>query len=95
MRLLCGVLVMVLGLVCVPACDVHASDTWATDPTAVEAAITIEGSSVRYVGKINNQNVDRLLGMVDGIEVTELLISSGGGEINAGMRMGEWAGPRG
>lgn len=61
-----------------------------SDPTAKEAIITLKGTTVKYVGKINDENVERLLELAKEKTVTELIISSGGGEIGAGMRMGEW-----
>ncbi len=62
----------------------------ANDPRSVEALITFEGTTVTYVGKITDENVQRLFEMVTGRIVTELIISTSGGEINAGMTMGEW-----
>ncbi|MCK9526047.1 MAG: hypothetical protein M0R49_08975 [Limnochordia bacterium] len=61
-----------------------------SDPRAVEAIIALEGTTVKYVGKINEENVDRLLDLVAAKPVTELIISTSGGEINGGMTMGEW-----
>jgi hypothetical protein len=45
---------------------------------------------VTYAGQITDQNVERFLDTVNGKEVSVLIISSNGGEINAGMKMGEW-----
>lgn len=67
-----------------------AFDIRENDPTAEVAIITLRGTTVRYVGKINDMNVERLFNVVKGKTVTELIVSSSGGEINAGMRMGEW-----
>jgi len=59
-------------------------------PSAEEAAITIEDRTVTYVGKISDQNAEQLLNRVKGKNLTTLVINSGGGEINAGMKIGSW-----
>ena len=60
------------------------------DPSAEKAVIVLDGSQVTYAGKINADNIERFLHMVAGKPVSELIIASSGGEINAGMKMGEW-----
>ncbi len=60
------------------------------DPSAKEAAIVIEGIRATYSGSISDGNVERFLDAVKGKEIAELVISSGGGDINAGMALGEW-----
>lgn len=62
----------------------------ANNPSAVVATIELSGSTVTYAGKISDQNVERFLDTVNGKEVSVLIISSSGGEINAAMEMGEW-----
>lgn len=62
----------------------------ALNHSAEEAAIVLEGSRVTYAGKINDNNIERFLHTVAGKPVSELIISSIGGEVNAGMKMGEW-----
>lgn len=69
---------------------VLAFDARANDPTAEEASITLQGTTVTFVGRINDHNVERLLDITSGKTVTELIISTGGGEVHAGMNMGEW-----
>lgn len=60
------------------------------DPSAEKAVIAFQGETVNYAGKITDTNVERFLAEATGKNVSTLVISSGGGEINAGMRMGEW-----
>lgn len=60
------------------------------NPRAGEAAIKVEGTTVSYVGQISESNVERFLRAVDGKKVSVLIIASSGGEVNAGMKMGEW-----
>jgi hypothetical protein len=55
-----------------------------------EANIVLNGTTVVYVGILNDQNIERFLEIVRDKEVLRLIISSGGGEINAGMRLGDW-----
>jgi hypothetical protein len=55
-----------------------------------EANIVLEGTTVVYVGLLNDQNIERFLEIVRDREVLRLIISSGGGDINAGMRLGDW-----
>ena len=62
----------------------------ASDPTAQEATINLQGTTVTYIGRIDSQNVERLLDLVSGKTVTELVISTGGGEADAGLEIGEW-----
>ncbi len=66
------------------------SDVVDRNPSAEEPAITIEGTTVTYVGKISEKNVDLFLNIVKGKKLTTLVITSSGGEINAGMKMGSW-----
>lgn len=60
------------------------------DPSDEEAGIVLNGTTVVYVGILNDQNIERFLEIVRDKEVLRLIISSGGGEINAGMRLGDW-----
>jgi hypothetical protein len=60
------------------------------DPSAEDVAITIEGTTVTYVGTISEKNAERFLSRVKGKTLTTLVINSGGGEINAGMEIGSW-----
>ncbi len=60
------------------------------DPSAQEAVIEVRGDAVLYVGAISELNIERFMEVVQGKEISVLTISSGGGEINAGMTMGEW-----
>ncbi|NLJ25775.1 MAG: hypothetical protein GX354_10240 [Firmicutes bacterium] len=69
---------------------VLALEAGVSDPSAHEAIITLQGTTVMYVGKVNELSVERLLAIVSGKTVTELIISTSGGEVDAGMRMGEW-----
>jgi len=62
----------------------------AEDPSAEEATITLDGAKATYAGKITDPNVECFMDTVKGKKVSMLVISSSGGEINAGMRMGEW-----
>jgi hypothetical protein len=55
-----------------------------------EVAITIEGTTVKYVGKVSDKNAELFMNMVKGKNLTTLVINSGGGEINAGMEIGSW-----
>jgi hypothetical protein len=55
-----------------------------------EPTITIEGATVTYEGPISDENIEQFLNAVKGKQLTTLVISSGGGEINAGMKMGSW-----
>ncbi len=66
------------------------SDVIHGNPSAEEPTITIEGTTVIYLGKISEQNVELFLETVRGKKLTTLLIASSGGEINAGMMMGSW-----
>lgn len=60
------------------------------EPSAEEATILLEGATATYAGKINERNLERFMNTVKGKKVSQLIISSGGGEINEGMKMGEW-----
>jgi len=60
------------------------------DPLAEEATIVVAGTTVIYGGKISDQGAGRFLDAVSGKKVAELIIASSGGEVNAGMKMGEW-----
>ena len=60
------------------------------NPSAEEPLITVEGTTITYVGKISVKSVGRLLNAVKGNKFETLVISSGGGEINAAMKMGSW-----
>jgi hypothetical protein len=60
------------------------------NPSADPAAIVVEGDTVTYAGLLSGDNVARLFDMVDGQRVSTLVITSSGGEINAGMTLGEW-----
>lgn len=51
---------------------------------------SLQGTTVRYVGRMSDRNVERLMDITDERTVTELITSSGGGEAGAGRRMGEW-----
>jgi hypothetical protein len=62
----------------------------ANDPSAEEATIVLEGTTVAYAGKITDRNIERFMDTVKGKKVSTLVISSSGGEINEGMEMGEW-----
>jgi hypothetical protein len=57
---------------------------------AKEAVISLEGTKVTYSGVINDENMERFLETVSGQEITMLVVSSSGGEVNAGMTLGEW-----
>ncbi len=59
-------------------------------PSAKDVAITIDGTTVTYVGHISEKNAERFLNRVKGKTLTTLVIHSGGGEINPGMDMGNW-----
>lgn len=59
-------------------------------PSTDEAIISLNGTQVTYMGKIKDKDVEHLMGIVKGKKVTTLVISSGGGEINEGMKIGEW-----
>lgn len=59
-------------------------------PSALEAEIRLADRTVLFTGQITDRNVERFLEMVDDRQLTLLVIASGGGEINAGMTMGEW-----
>jgi hypothetical protein len=60
------------------------------DPSNEEADIVLNGTTVVYVGILNDRNIERFFKTVRDKEVLRLSISSGGGEINAGMRLGDW-----
>ncbi len=60
------------------------------DPSAEEAYISLEGTMATFVGSISDLNVTKFLDSVEGRVVETLVVASGGGEINAGMRLGEW-----
>ncbi|WP_028572875.1 hypothetical protein [Desulfonatronum lacustre] len=60
------------------------------DPSAEEASMSLEGTTATFVGSITDLNVAKFLDSVEGRVVETLVIASGGGEINAGMRLGEW-----
>jgi len=60
------------------------------NPTSDVAAIAVDGGTVTFAGKITAENIERFLAAVKGKNVSELIIASSGGEINAGMKMGEW-----
>jgi hypothetical protein len=62
----------------------------ANNPSAEEATIVFEGTTVTYSGKITDKNIERFLDTVNGKKVSVLIIASSGGEVNAGMIMGEW-----
>ncbi len=55
-----------------------------------EAVIGLEGTTATYSGVISEENVERFLETVSGQEITMLVVSSSGGEVNAGMTLGEW-----
>jgi hypothetical protein len=60
------------------------------DPSNEEADIVLNGTTVVYAGILNDQNIERFLETVRDKEVLRLTISSGGGDINSGMRLGDW-----
>ncbi len=60
------------------------------DPSAEEAHISLEGTTATFAGSISDLNVTKFLDSVEGRVVETLVVVSGGGEINAGMRLGEW-----
>lgn len=49
-----------------------------------------EATTVTYAGKLSERNVELFLDAVKGKKLTMLVISSSGGEINAGIKMGSW-----
>ena len=51
---------------------------------------SLQGTTERYVGRMSDRNVERLMDITDERTVTELITSSGGGEAGGGRRMGEW-----
>lgn len=61
-----------------------------TSPSAVDAVFELDGTTVSFTGQITDQNVERFLETVSGREVSVLVIASGGGDVNAGMAMGDW-----
>jgi len=80
------------GLVLITAVITHADTPGKTNnsPSSKESVITIEGTTVIYAGKISEKRVDLLLNTVKGKKIETLIINSGGGEINAAMKMGHW-----
>lgn len=66
------------------------SEVMGENPSAEEPTITIEDTTVTYVGSISEKNIELFLETVRGKNLTTLVITSGGGEINAGMKMGLW-----
>lgn len=83
--------VMFLGLlVCVAARSAVLGDLADKDPSAKEPFVAVEDKTVTYAGKISERNVERFLDATRGKQLATLVISSSGGEINAGMRMGSW-----
>jgi len=56
-------------------------------PRAPEA---VEARTVTFAGKLSARNVDLFLEAVNGKKITMLVISSGTGEIDAGIKMGAW-----
>lgn len=60
------------------------------DPSAEAAVIRLEGTTLTFAGQVSDRNVDRFFEAVDGKDISTLVIASGGGEVNAGMAMGEW-----
>jgi hypothetical protein len=60
------------------------------NPSAETATIVLDGRTVRYAGRITDENIEHFLDVVNGKKVSMLVIASSGGDINAGMTMGEW-----
>jgi len=60
------------------------------NPSDEKLSIIIEGTTVKYVGKVSEKNVEMFMNMVKGRNLAKLVINSGGGEINAGMEIGSW-----
>ena len=60
------------------------------DPSAKKAFVAVVGTTATYAGKISQPNVELFLDAIRGEPLTTLVISSSGGEINAGMTMGSW-----
>lgn len=54
------------------------------------ADIYLQEEMVYYRGKITSKNVVRFMNIVQGKTVRSLVITSTGGEINAGMDLGDW-----
>lgn len=59
---------------------------------AEEAEITVEGSTVRYIGVINGRSAYNFLELVRGAEdrIDTLIINSPGGETRSARRIGRW-----
>ena len=62
-----------------------------------EAKITVEGSTVRYIGVINGRSTYNFLELVRGAEdqLDTLIINSPGGETRSARRIGRWIHERG
>lgn len=68
--------------------DLHAGDRPLR--LAEGVSVALRGSQVRYVGEITTEGVAATRRLAQGRRVDELRITSAGGEINAGMDLGEW-----
>jgi hypothetical protein len=53
-------------------------------------AVSRDGERVRYIGELTEEGFAALRQITDGQPVRTLVITSAGGEINAGMDFGEW-----
>lgn len=62
-------------------------------PGGVE--VSLEGLRLRYQGEITTHGVAATRRLTQGRRIDELVIASSGGEINAGMDLGEWVHERG
>jgi len=60
------------------------------DASAAEAAVAVEGTTATYAGKLNEESVRRFLEAVEGRGIDTLVVTSGGGDIDAGMTLGTW-----
>jgi hypothetical protein len=67
----------------------------AAPPARIQLAdgvtVSREGERVRYVGELTEEGFAALRQVSEGHPVRTLVITSAGGEINAGMDFGEWA----
>ncbi|MCW7754222.1 hypothetical protein OOT00_09505 [Desulfobotulus sp. H1] len=72
------------------ACTGPASSVSSLDPSAETALIRLQGKTATFAGALTEENLKAFLRAVDGKNISKLIIASAGGEVNAGMTMGEW-----
>ncbi|SDB42178.1 hypothetical protein SAMN05660653_02008 [Desulfonatronum thiosulfatophilum] len=82
--------ILTMGLILIVLSQTQVFGRSVYDPSAEEAYISVEGTTATFAGSISDLNVTKFLDSVEGRVVETLVIASGGGEINAGMRLGEW-----